>query len=59
MPGTNEAFSRVRIDAQLKEQGWDVVNTSDSSVCQAAGRKLFSRSTTGIYIKPPSLLSIW
>ena len=26
MPGTNEAFSRVKIDAQLKDQGWDVVN---------------------------------
>ena len=26
MPGTNEAFSRVRIDAQLRDQGWDVLN---------------------------------
>lgn len=26
MPGTNEAFSRVNIDAQLKDQGWDVLN---------------------------------
>jgi hypothetical protein len=26
MPGTNEAFSRVRIDAQLKDQGWEVLN---------------------------------
>jgi type I restriction enzyme R subunit len=26
MPGTNEAFSRVKIDAQLRDQGWDVVN---------------------------------
>ena len=26
MPGTNEAFSRVKIDAQLKDQGWDVFN---------------------------------
>lgn len=26
MPGTNEAFSRVKIDAQLKDRGWDVVN---------------------------------
>ena len=25
---TNEAFSRVRIDAQLKDQGWDVLDTS-------------------------------
>ncbi len=25
---TNEAFSRVKIDAQLKDQGWDVVNTN-------------------------------
>ena len=25
MPGTNEAFSRVKIDAQLKDQGWDVL----------------------------------
>jgi type I restriction enzyme, R subunit len=28
MPGTNEAFSRVKIDAQLKDQGWDVLNTN-------------------------------
>lgn len=26
MPGTNEAFSRVKIDAQLRDQGWDVLN---------------------------------
>ncbi|MGQ0524597.1 MAG: hypothetical protein ACT4P8_13180 [Betaproteobacteria bacterium] len=26
MPGTNEAFSRVKIDAQLRDQGWNVVN---------------------------------
>ncbi len=26
MPGTNEAFSRVKIDAQLRDQGWDVIN---------------------------------
>jgi hypothetical protein len=26
MPGTDEAFSRVKIDAQLKDQGWDVLN---------------------------------
>lgn len=26
MPGTNEAFSRVKIDAQLKDQGWDVLD---------------------------------
>jgi type I restriction enzyme R subunit len=25
---TNEAFSRVRIDAQLKDQGWDVLDTN-------------------------------
>lgn len=25
---TNEAFSRVKIDAQLKDQGWDVLDTS-------------------------------
>jgi type I restriction enzyme R subunit len=25
---TNEAFSRVKIDAQLKEQGWDVLDTN-------------------------------
>jgi type I restriction enzyme, R subunit len=24
--GTNEAFSRVKIDAQLKDQGWGVQN---------------------------------
>ncbi len=28
MPRTNEAFSRVKIDAQLKDQGWDVLNTN-------------------------------
>lgn len=28
MPGTNEAFSRVKIDAQLKDHGWDVLNTN-------------------------------
>ncbi len=28
MPGTNEAFSRVKIDAQLKDRGWDVLNTN-------------------------------
>ncbi|MFT4193077.1 DEAD/DEAH box helicase family protein, partial [Ottowia sp.] len=28
MPPTNEAFSRVRIDAQLRDQGWDVLDTS-------------------------------
>lgn len=26
MPGTNEAFSRVKIDAQLKDQAWEVIN---------------------------------
>lgn len=26
MPGTNEAFSRVKIDAQLKDQGWEVLD---------------------------------
>ncbi|MDP3936927.1 MAG: hypothetical protein Q8R92_02180 [Deltaproteobacteria bacterium] len=26
MTSTNEAFSRVNIDAQLKDQGWDVLN---------------------------------
>ena len=25
-PSTNEAFSRVRIDAQLRAQGWDVLD---------------------------------
>ena len=28
MSGTNEAFSRVRIDAQLRDQGWDVLNAN-------------------------------
>lgn len=28
MPGTNEAFSRVKIDAQLKDQDWDVLDTN-------------------------------
>jgi type I restriction enzyme R subunit len=26
MPGTNEAFSRVRIGVQLKDRGWDVLS---------------------------------
>jgi len=26
MPGTNDAFSRVKIDAQLKDRDWDVLN---------------------------------
>ncbi len=26
MPGTNEASSRVKIDAQFKDRGWDVLN---------------------------------
>jgi type I restriction enzyme, R subunit len=26
MPGTNEAVSRVKIDAQLRDQGWDVLD---------------------------------
>lgn len=28
MPPTNEAFSRVKIDAQLRDQGWEVLNTN-------------------------------
>lgn len=28
MAKTNEAFSRVKIDAQLKDQGWDVLDTT-------------------------------
>lgn len=28
MAGTNEAFSRVKIDAQLKDQGWDVLDVN-------------------------------
>jgi type I restriction enzyme R subunit len=28
MAATNEAFSRVRIDAQLRDQGWDVLDIS-------------------------------
>ena len=28
MSGTNEAFSRVRIDAQLEDQGWEVLDTN-------------------------------
>lgn len=28
MAGTNEAFSRVKIDAQLRDQGWDVLDTN-------------------------------
>jgi type I restriction enzyme R subunit len=26
MGSTNEAFARIRIDAQLKEQGWDLTD---------------------------------
>lgn len=28
MPETNEAFSRVKIDAQLRDRGWDVLDTN-------------------------------
>jgi type I restriction enzyme R subunit len=28
MSGTNEAFSRVRIDTQLQDQGWEVLDTN-------------------------------
>jgi hypothetical protein len=28
MADTNEAFSRVKMDAQLKDQGWDILNTN-------------------------------
>lgn len=28
MTRTNEAFSRLKIDAQLKDQGWEVLNTN-------------------------------
>ncbi len=28
MTKTNEAFSRVKIDAQLKDQGWEVLDTN-------------------------------
>lgn len=28
MPSTNEAFSRVRIDSQLRDQGWDMLDTN-------------------------------
>src|SRR5690349_6051155 len=27
-PGSNEAFSRVKIDAQLKDQGWEVASAT-------------------------------
>lgn len=26
--GTNEAYARVKFDAQLKDQGWDVLNAN-------------------------------
>ena len=28
MAGMNEAFTRDKIDAQLKDQGWNVLNTN-------------------------------
>jgi type I restriction enzyme R subunit len=54
MPNTNETFSRVKIDAQLKDQGWDVLNTNavrfeyvlpdrtkaDYALCDRHGRAL-------------------
>jgi type I restriction enzyme R subunit len=54
MPGTNEAFSRVKIDAQLKDQGWEVLNPNavrfeyvlpdktkaDNVLCDRHGRAL-------------------
>jgi type I site-specific restriction endonuclease len=54
MAGTNEAFSRVKIDAQLKDQGWDVLDPNalrfeyvlpdrtkaDYALCDRHGRAL-------------------
>lgn len=30
MPGTNAAFSRVEIDAQLKDRGWDALQKAEA-----------------------------
>ena len=54
MPGTSEAVSRVKIDAQRKDQGWDLLNPNavrfeyvlqdetkaDYVVCDRHGRAL-------------------
>jgi type I restriction enzyme, R subunit len=51
---TNEVLSRVKIDAQLKDQGWDILNTNavrfknvlpdttkaDYVICDRHGRSL-------------------
>ncbi len=46
MSDTNEAFSRVKIDAQLKDQGWDILNTNTVALknAEAAFLALLARA---------------
>lgn len=47
----NDAFSRVKIDVQLKEQGWDTLNSNARAVrVPAAGR-----NERGLRAVPPGL----
>lgn len=32
---TNEAFSRIKIDAQLRDEGWDVLDASRSACARS------------------------
>jgi|GEM_PF-2233583 len=57
MPGTNEAFSRVKIDAQFKDQGWDVLNPNDRlGIARKRTKALFrlkDMPLTGCVIRTP------
>ena len=39
---TNEAFSRVKIDAQLRDQGWEITNTNAVQVATVKARATFA-----------------
>ena len=72
MLGTNEAFSRVKIDAQLKDQGWDVLNTNavrfeyvlpdrtkaDYVLCDRHGRAVLRKNTQQQSLIPQSLHAV-
>ena len=57
---TNEAFSRVKIDAQLRDQGWEITNTSAVRFEYVlpdrtkADYGLCNRNLLGIHESPPS-----
>lgn len=40
MVGTSEAFSRVMIDAQIRDQGWDVLYTNANGTSNKALRAI-------------------